>query len=340
MPYILAIDQGGTKTDALVAGTDGKIVGYGNDRDQEPVTGERRAKRMVRIRYAAQKALKEAKLSLNDISSVSASCIGADWPFEYELGKRNIQHALGIQDVHLYNDCIGALRGGTEISNRDCAVICLGTGANCALNNRSNRQYIYHYYMKKEHQGAYAIGNFVFQSVFDAEAGLGPKTVLTELLLEEAGYSNVDEMFMHITTGRTENEPKWEPVYQAYSPLFFQAVHKGDTVALEYLDNLCRELARYIETGAKRLDMDPKGFPVVLSGGVPKGGAIMRERLEHHLRTFFLDVECIEARLEPVAGALLLGYDRIYTDGIPKDVQTIFEQNCLTHRLIREVHTA
>ena len=281
---MLSIDQGGTKTDVLIADDKGHILGYGNDRDWIPVTGERRGLRMIRIRHATDIAIRDAGISLAEVGYVSASCCGADWDFEYEVGRKNIRNTLGIKDVELYNDCIGALRGGTEMLGRDCAVLCLGTGANCAIFNREGQMHTYHYYMKQIHQGAGAIGRFIFQAVFDAEAGLGEKTALTGLLLEESGYSSVDELFMHITTGRTEDEGPLQLEHKDYCPLLFRAIEQGDKLATDYLNWLCKELVAYVAIGVEKLSIDDRALNVVLSGGVPKGGNIMYERLHDSKR--------------------------------------------------------
>ena len=148
---VMAIDQGGTKTDVIIADNAGNIMGTGNDRDMIVIDGERRAVRMERILYAAKKAAMEAGVKISDINSVSASCTGADWEFEYEVGRKNLRNILGITQVNLYNDCIGALRGGAETKGKDCAVLCLGTGANCAVKNREGKEYIYGYYLKDVH---------------------------------------------------------------------------------------------------------------------------------------------------------------------------------------------
>jgi len=338
MPKILSIDQGHTKTDVLIADEKGNILGFGNDRDWTLVTGERRAVRMIRIRYAADKAAKEAGLSLSDIDSVSASCYGADWDFEYQVGRKNIRNTLGIQDVELYNDCIGAMRGGTETFGRDCAILCLGSGANCAVFNRDGEAHIYHYYMKGIHQGAHAIGEFIFQAVFDARSGLGEETALTRLLLRETGYSSVDELFKMITTGRTEEEKPWRyPVYKDYGPLLFHAINEGDKVSMAYLDWLCEELVKYIVIGVKKLSIGERGFDVVLSGGVSKGGNIMGERLGYYLNKRLPNARFVEARLEPVVGAMLLEYDKLYPTGVPENVMRTLEECCAARKLIRTV---
>ena len=343
--YTMGIDQGGTKTDVVIADEAGNITGYGNDRDLTasgkidpyPVyyKKDRRIVRMVRLRHAAEKALAKAGLKFSDIQSVSASCTGADWEYEYDLGISNLRKTLGIDQISLYNDCIGAMRGGTEIEGRDCAIICLGTGANCAVKNREGSEIIYAYYLKDIHQGAGAIGRFIFNAVYDAQAGLEPETLLTKLLLEETGYSSVDDLYMHITAGRNENEDQWEPAYQNYSHLLFKAVKAGDDTAVNYLDKFCRELARYVTVAARKLAMQDREITVVLSGGVAKNGNLMQELLEKQLKEDLGSVRCINAPMEPVAGAILLAYDRFYPGGIPVDVRRLFEQSCKKYNLYR-----
>ena len=347
MNFIMAIDQGGTKTDIIIADKHGNIRGYGNDRellasgeiDSYPVyyKKDRRIVRMLRVRYAAERALENASLKFNDIVKVSASCTGADWEYEYELGIKNLRKTLGIEDVSLYNDCIGALRGGTEIMGRDTAVLCLGTGANCALINREGDVLIYAYYVKNIHQGASAIGSFVFDAVYDAEAGLEPKTLLTQLLLEETGYASVDDLYMHISAGSNEEGEQWEPAYKDYCHLLFKAVKAGDSVAVNYLEKFCQGLARYILLGAKKLAMQEREICLVLSGGVPKSGSLIVDLLKENLEKDLKGISCIQASFEPVVGALLLDYDKVYSGNIPMDIRSRLEKNCKVRNLLRSV---
>ena|GEM_PF-680960 len=346
--YIIAIDQGGTKTDIIIADHEGKIAGYGNDRDflasedikKYPVyfKKDRRVIRNIRIAHTAEKALSAAALKISDIDSISASCTGADWKYEYELGIRNLRNTLGIANISLYNDCIGALRGGTDIFNRDSAVLCLGTGANCALKNREGEELIYAYYLKDIHQGASAIGRYVFNAVFDSEAGLKGKTLLTKLLLEETGHSSVDELYMHISAGRNENEDQWEPVYKEYCHLLFKAAIAKDELSCKYLDWFCRGLASYIKLGAIKLGMQDREINLVLSGGVFKNASLMADLIYVNLKQDLNGIKCIHAHFEPVVGALLLEYDKIYTGKIPDKVILVLEKSCMEYNLIRLIN--
>jgi len=154
-------------------------------------------------------------------------------------------------------------------------------------------------------------------------------------LLEETGHSSVDDLFMEITTGRTEDEKPKYPEYKDHAPLLFRAIDQNDSVAYNYLDWLCRDLIRYVVIGVNELSIGNRELTVVLSGGVPKGGDIMRERLCHHLNQILPNAKLISAKLEPVAGAMLLGYDKIYPQGIPSGINDVFERNCMKYKLFR-----
>lgn len=337
MSLILAVDLGGTKTHALIVDHQGNILGFGDDSGWVEEDLERRMRKIVRIRFAADQALADAGLPISKIDKVSASCSGADWAFEYPIGVRQIRESLGIRDVYYCNDCIGALRGGTEMIGRDCAVICLGSGSNCAVFNRDGQSYEYAYYLKDIHQGGGAIGRFIVEAVVDASVGLAPQTELTRLLLDYTGFSSVEEFYMLCTTGRTEEEPPKQPVYKDFCPLIFEAIRLGDAVSLQYIDQFCAALANYVVVAAKKLDISGRPLPVVISGGVCKGDNIISELIEVYLKESIPGAYCINARLEPVVGALLLELDRVYPKGIPDNVMKTLESGCAERGLFRDI---
>ena len=145
---------------------------------------------------------------------------------------------------------------------------------------------------------------------------------------------------MSVTTGRTENELPWTPVYQEYCPLLFEAINEGDKVAARFLQWLCGALAGYVITGAKKLNMQDREITMVVSGGVAKSGAILGEFLQQRLKEDLSGIKCVDARFEPVVGALLIEYDRLYPEGIPKEVTSCIEQSCTKKKLFREFSKA
>jgi N-acetylglucosamine kinase-like BadF-type ATPase len=335
MPNILGVDLGGTKAHVVAADHLGHILGFGDDKGWSETVPDRRIRKMRRILFASQKAAAQAGLALPDFERVSASCSGADWKFEYPIGIRHLRETLGIPMVSYYNDCIGALRGGTEMIGRDCAVICLGTGANCAVYSREGEDYQYAYYLKDIHQGGGAIGRFIVEAVVDASVGLAPETALTRLLLEATGLGSVEELHMLFTTGRAEDEPPSPPHYKEFCPLLFEAIRLGDQVALSYIDQYCAGLAKYVIVAARRLSMEKRDITVVISGGVCKEDNVVSALVEKHLREALPGTRCVDACFEPVVGALLLEYDRIYPGGVPESVMGELERSCAQYGLFR-----
>jgi N-acetylglucosamine kinase-like BadF-type ATPase len=337
MPLILGVDLGGTKTHVIAADHLGNILGFGDDKDWDYVDTDRRMRKILRIRHTVAKVVNAAGLELTDFERVSASCSGADWAFEYPIGVRQLRESLGIEMISYYNDCIGALRGGTEMLGRDCAVICLGTGGNCSVFNREGQDFQYAYYFKDQHQGGGAIGRFIADTVVDASVGLAPETALTGLLLQATGCATAEEFHMMRTTGRTEYEAPTPPVYKNFAPLLFEAIRMGDAVATAYLELFSKELAHYVVVGARKLGMEKRDITVVMSGGVCKSDSLMTETIEKYLRHELPGAHCIDALFEPVVGALLLEYDKLYPEGVPPAVMATLERGCAERELFRKV---
>ena len=69
---------------------------------------------MASVEEAAMRALRQAGLSIEAVDVLSAGLSGADWPEEYDLLRQALFELTGIDDIRVYNDCIIAMRGGTD----------------------------------------------------------------------------------------------------------------------------------------------------------------------------------------------------------------------------------
>ena len=180
MAYFLGIDQGGSKTQAIIGDDTGHILGLAKSRGAVHSSDGMNVA-MMACGEACSKAVEEAGITFQDIYGVYGGLTGIDWPDEGELVGRALAETLGISNVHVVNDCLIALRGGTDAENS--AIICAGSGLNCAV-KAGNRQIQYGFYIPDRIQGGMALGNATLQSVFDAEAGIAEKTSLTEAASE------------------------------------------------------------------------------------------------------------------------------------------------------------
>lgn len=304
MKYFLSIDQGGSKTEALIFSHEGHILAFADDRDlREP--GESYIKMQGRwIRYAAEEALRKVGLSLQDLDGACCSLNGADWPEDYVRLRKLVSHELGLteENIMIVNDCIGAMRGGTDGGSQ--AVLCAGTGMNCAVRGADGRELIYGYFVNAPDQGGGAIGTKAWQSILDAHTGLGPETALTGLLLELHGETDLIELYKKFTSNQV--------VFKNYdlSPLVMRGAKMGDHVAEEIVETAAKRMVSYMEIAAKKLELEEEQITLVLTGGVFKGdGEVLFHRIEQIIEQKGLRFTCSAADYEPVAGAALLLLD-------------------------------
>lgn len=302
MTLVLALDQGATKTASLVADSNGTILGAGYSPGAVHASDGMDAA-MGAVREAAGKALAQAGAALSQIDLVCGGLSGADWPHEYPLLEGALRQALGIDQVTVVNDCIIARRAGTDAPWG--AVLCAGTALNAAITSPEGDSYIYGYYVNGDDHGGTALGRLALRAVWGAESGLGPSTALTRAMLEHFAQPTVDKLLQQYVDGRLG--PTSELV-----PVLVEVVRGGDAVAQKIVTDFGERLARYVVAGLKRFDMLALEQDVVLSGGIFKADLPgLRESVARSVTAAAPRATLVDARYEPVVGALLLALDRL-----------------------------
>lgn len=300
MGLILALDQGGTKTVALAATGRGEILGVGYGRGAcHSSAGMDVA--MAAVREAMAAALAGAGATAAEVERVCGGMAGADYPHEFPLLTEGLRAVTGVHPVTVVNDCIIARRAGTD--SPWGAVLCAGTGLNAAVISPRGETFVFGDYIGGEDQGGSALGRHAVRAAFNAEAGLGPPTLLTASLLAHFQLNTVDEMLFQYVTGRLGPT-------SVLMPLLVSAVRAGDAVAARVVTDFGERLARYITAGLRRFAMTGLEVDVVLSGGIFKAGLPeLRETVSHSIRQGAGRARILDARYEPVVGALLLAMD-------------------------------
>jgi N-acetylglucosamine kinase-like BadF-type ATPase len=327
MTYILGIDQGSTHTRVAVSDAAGNILGVGKSYGAcHSIHGMDKA--MVAVREAAAAALHQAGGQLADMAVVFGGFTGADWPDEYLLLQANVL-ALGLSAVvHISNDSIVALRGGTEASYG--AVIIAGTGGNCAIRSPRGEEFIYHYYHDHDLQGGAALGRRALKAVYRAETGRDSATWLTARILEMFGLAQVDDLL------RAEVERRLPLNYiHAIAPLVFQTAYEGDYVSGKILRAFGEGLAEMVVAGLRRFKMTNLVVDIVLSGSIFKGvGTLLEEVIIAHIHLAAPKARLVNARYEPVVGAVLLGLEALGTV-VDEQVKQKIEESSGRHNLVR-----
>jgi N-acetylglucosamine kinase-like BadF-type ATPase len=262
-------------------------------------------KAMNAIQAASQKALSQAGLAARDIAILFAGLTGVDWPDEYDLLETSVLSLRLSEEVRITNDTIVALRGGTSADYG--AIVIAGTGSNCAIRSPKGEEFIYHFYHDYDLQGGIALGRRALNAIYRAETGREPPTVLTSRVLDMFGLSAVDDLLRADMERRLGKDD-----IKHIAPLVFQAACEGDRVACEIIRAFGEGMAELVTAGLKRYNMTGLDVEVVLSGNIFKGpGSLVQEVIIANIHMVAPKARLVNARYEPVVGAVLLGLEAL-----------------------------
>lgn len=326
MDYVLGIDQGSTHTRAAVCALDGEILAASAGKGAcHAYDGMEAA--MSTIRDTARNALARAGIDPRQVKCLFAGLTGADWPDEYPLLQENLLRLELCKQACVTNDSIIALRGGTEQSYG--AVLVAGSGGNCAVRSPSGQEFIYAYYHDADLQGGQALGRRVLNAIYQAETGREVETSLKGRVLGFYGLPDVDGLL------RSDVESRLCPELKELAPLLFEESYHGDAVAAKIVRSFAEGCAGLVTAGLRRFGMTGLELDVVLSGSIFKArGPLLVETISACVHQTAPRARLVNARYEPVVGAVLLGLEIL---GIRPDapVKENIQKSARAHHLIR-----
>jgi N-acetylglucosamine kinase-like BadF-type ATPase len=328
MDYILGIDQGGTKTIAAVCDIYGDILGTGVSGGACYVdTGLEYSMKMVE--EAAGKALTSAGIEKQEVVMLAAGMTGADWPHEYPMFQKALAKTTGVSDVKVVNDCIPALRAGTE--KNFGVILCAGSGMNAGVIDQAGNEFVYGYYIDDEDQGAFALGKKAVREAIASGVGLTPSTVLLEEVLKYFSLSNADDLLFQYVNGKLSMV-----AIKDFVPRLFAIAYEGDAVALGMIKDYGRRISRYAVAGIERFNMQNLDVEVVLSGSVFKNhNPVLIDSVTMHIHTSVPKAIIRNAEYEPVVGALIMGLECWDQGPIASDVRSNIKKSARLHGLNR-----
>lgn len=293
---VLGVDGGGTKTLAVLAEQDGRIVGWGRAGNCDIYSNPAGA--VAELERAVDAALVAAGALRSQISTAVYSLVGVDWPEDFDHWRDVLAERKLGERIVVVNDAIGALQASA--TNGDAVIVVCGTGA--ATGSRNAAGEMWHSSFWQLTQGGRELGAKALDAVYRAELGLGPATQLTGRLLGLFGAKDV-EALLHASTCRAllrQVDPGRVP------PTLFSVADSGDAVATEILRTHGEALGAIAATAARKVGILEKPFQLALAGGVLRNPSlILRGALLERLRgqaPFFVMVESGE----PLRGAINL----------------------------------
>ena len=295
--YVLGIDAGGSKTVALVADGNGRIVGEGRGGGANLQTeGE------LQVEKVLHEVIERAMDGRPD--PLDAVCLGMAGVDRDSDGRviRDIMRRLGFrQNTLIVNDALIALVAGAGASPG--VVVISGTGSiafGVSHRGLAARAGGWGPTLGDEGSG-YWIGRRALEAVVRDVDGRGSRTALTERVLEYFSLPKAELLISEIY-----HQPHGRRAIAALAPLVDGAREDGDLVAGEIMIDAADELARAAGSVITRLDMRGEQFPILLSGGMLKRSEWLAAEVERRMAEVAPRSDVRLLTEEPVIGAVRL----------------------------------
>ncbi|MEN3010746.1 MAG: BadF/BadG/BcrA/BcrD ATPase family protein [Candidatus Bipolaricaulaceae bacterium] len=305
MSYVLGVDAGNSKTFALVAASDGRVLGFGRAGPGNhqtvglgPALGE--------IQRACVEACAQAGVRLPVTLGVFGLA-GADLPEDFELLRTHLAERSLAHRIRVENDTLVALRAGTR-RPWGVVVVC-GAGFNAAGIAPDGRVFRLPGlgWISGDRGGGAFLAQEAVRHVARAWDGRGDPTLLTPLVLQALGLTSVEELIVSLYHGRVE-----ESKLLGLVPQIFEAAYAGDRVAQQLLVQLGEEVGCTAGASIRRLGLEQTDVEVVLAGGVFKGkGPLLWDTITQVVHRTAPRAQIVRPPFAPVVGAVLLALEEI-----------------------------
>ena len=312
MRVVLGVDAGATKTFALAADEDGRVLGFGQGGPgNHQVAGLEPA--LAEIRGSCESALAQAAASAPvDIGFFGLA--GADLPVDYALLTPAIEGMSLARQVRIKNDTMVALRAGLKRS-WGVAVIC-GAGFNAGGIGPDGREIQLPGLgaLSGDWGGGGEIAQEMIRLICRAWDGRGQPTALTEIVLTALGLTSVEELISQLYQSQFDYYPGQFDQRRLLSlvPLLFEAACGGDQVAQDLVVRVGTEVGTTANAIIKRLGLETTDVEVVLGGSVFKGkGPLLIDTVTQVVHRAAPQATIVLPDFEPAVGAVFLALESL-----------------------------
>jgi N-acetylglucosamine kinase-like BadF-type ATPase len=310
-PVVVAIDGGGSKTDAVAVTLAGDVVGRTSGAGASPhFIG-------VPAAVAHIDALVREVAGGHPISQVNVYLSGLDLPSEIETFTSAVHHLdWSGHGTVLDNDLYALLRTGT--SEPDAVAVVCGTGIN-AIGQRADgavARFAALGTISGDWGGGTGLGEAAIWHAARHADRRGPATSLTDAVPPAFGLSRISE----VTEGLHLGSISYGDL-ALLAPIVFAQADAGDDIAGQLIDRQAREIAIMALACLDQLDLLEQSVPVVLGGGIIAG---------HHERLWGGITSTLAARAPharplhvaapPIVGAALLALESAGADAAAVEV--------------------
>jgi N-acetylglucosamine kinase-like BadF-type ATPase len=258
--YFLGFDGGGTKTECVLADSEGRIVGRSVGGPSNPLrAGYTRA--WFALSEAADIVLSRQKLSAGHIRGICAGLGGAGRSGVVRRATTFFERGFPNAQVRVTTDLEIALEGA--FGSSDGIILLAGTGSAAfgrGENGKTARAGGRGPWFSDE-GSAFDIGRRAFKAVVEAEEARGPETTLSKRLFKWHQAHDWDLLLDHVSKNPDDVFPKT-------FPLVAELAERGDEVSRAILSSAALALAKLASCVVDQLRWRNREIPIAKVGGV------------------------------------------------------------------------
>ena len=260
--YVLGIDAGGTKTHCVIADENENILAEGfAGASQHQLFGIEQTEKNLQAAISA--ALKEAGISLQDLSYAVLGMSGADGEDDCALLNPAAEKVLpGVPFRVVHDAWIGMYSALKEPFG---VVSICGTGAGHAGRNRQGDELTLRNldYRLGNYGGGGDLVEKALHYAFRSDEGTYERSALEEAVPPVFGVSTMEEVCRLLKQNPLSDKERYQlPI------TVFQLANSGDSVCRMLIHDLGHEEGLYAAAVIRRLHMENEQVPVVLIGSL------------------------------------------------------------------------
>lgn len=260
--YVLGIDAGGTKTHCVIADENENILAEGlAGASQHQLFGIRQTEKNLQLAVSA--ALKEADLTLQDLSYAVLGMSGADSEDDLALLNPAAEKVLpGVPFRVVHDAWIGMYSALKEPFG---VVSICGTGAGHAGRNRQGDELTLRNldYRLGNYGGGGDLVEKALHYAFRSDEGTYEKSALEAAVPPIFGVSTMEDVCRLLKQNPLSDKERYQlPI------TVFQLANSGDSVCRMLIQDLGHEEGLYAAAVIRRLHMENEQVPVVLIGSL------------------------------------------------------------------------
>lgn len=296
----MGVDSGGTKIDVVICDPNGEVLATARGPGGIPrrIGHEEYLRRLASAIQSAIRYLNGAVVAKRTVE-LGIGLAGFDWPSE-EASLLHLIHKLpGVTDVRISNDIVAALLAGSENGWGIC--VGAGTGCNCRGLDKTGREFrvIGTGYMFAEYGSGTDITRRAVEAVGHQWTGKGPRTSLSEALLQANDLKTLDILVEKLSIGEIVVTP-------SFARVVIEQALIGDSVARTIVEWAAHELAELVLTVFAHFPPAHEHLEVVGAGSLLSKSSLVWQLFEKVVKEQLPHAQVKSLEVPATIGAILL----------------------------------